>query len=228
LAVNPHLYKKRSFDVLKDLDPVSQVGSVPNVLITNPALGLQSPADLIKLARQADQTLTYSSPGVGSQAHLAAEVFARKHGLTLNHIPYNSVSAAITDVAGGHVDLMFAQLPSALGFIQGKTVTLLGIAAQQRSPLLPDTPTLTESTGETYGDFISWSGLMAPAGTPIAIREKIARDLKHVMDNTDLNRVLASSGTVGIGSTPQQLDAAIREDYERYGRIIADLKLALD
>ena len=77
-------------------------------------------------------------------------------------------------------------------------------------------------------DFISWSGLMAPAGTPIAIREKIARDLKHVMDNTDLNSVLASSGTVGIGSTPQQLDAAIREDYERSGRIIADLKLALD
>lgn len=228
LAVNPHLYKKRSFDVLKDLDPVSQVGSVPNVLITNPALGLQSTADLIKLAQQPGQNLTYSSPGVGSQAHLAAEVFARKHGLTLNHIPYNSVSAAITDVAGGHVDLMFAQLPSAMGFIQGKTVTLLGIAAQQRSPLIPDTPTLTESTGETYGDFISWSGLMAPAGTPIAIREKIARDLKYVMDNTDLNRVLASSGTVGIGSTPQQLDAAIREDYDRYGRIITDLNLALD
>lgn len=228
LAVNPHLYKKRPFDVLRDLDPVSQVGSVPNVLIVNPALGVKTTADLLSLAKKSEQTLTYGSPGVGSQAHLAAEVFARKHDLTLTHIPYNSVSAAITDVAGGHVDLMFAQLPSALGFIQGKTVSLLGIAAQQRSPLLPDVPTLTESTGQDYGDFISWSGFMAPASTPIAIREKIARDIRHVMDTTDLKQALASSGTLGIGSTPQELATTIRNDYEHYGRIIADLKLVLD
>lgn len=228
LAVNPHLYKKRPFDVFKDLDPVSQVGSVPNVLIVNPALGVQTAAELLELARQPERSLTYGSPGVGSQAHLAAEAFARKHALALTHIPYNSVSAAITDVAGGHVDLMFAQLPSALPFIQGKTVTLLGMAAGQRSPLLPNAPTLTESTGEHYGDFVSWSGFMAPAGTPLAVREKIAHDIRQVMDSTDLKQVLAGSGTVGIGSTPQELSDAMRADYERYGRIITDLNLALD
>lgn len=228
LAVNPHLYKKRPFDVFKDLDPVSQVGSVPNVLIVNPALGVQTAAELLELARQPERSLTYGSPGVGSQAHLAAEAFARKHALALTHIPYNSVSAAITDVAGGHVDLMFAQLPSALPFIQGKTVTLLGMAAGQRSPLLRNAPTLTESTGEHYGDFVSWSGFMAPAGTPLAVREKIAHDIRQVMDSTDLKQVLAGSGTVGIGGTPQELSDAMRADYERYGRIIADLNLALD
>ncbi|WP_341668774.1 Bug family tripartite tricarboxylate transporter substrate binding protein [Alcaligenes sp. SDU_A2] len=228
LAVNPHLYKKRPFNVFKDLEPVSQVGSVPNMLIVNPALGVTDAAGLLALARQPGRTLTYGSPGVGSQAHLAAEAFASKHALTLNHIPYNSVAAAITDVAGGHVDLMFAQLPSALPFIQGKTVTLLGIAANQRSPLMPEAPTLSESTGEQYGDFISWSGLMAPAGTPLALREKIARDIQNVMNTTDLKQVLAGSGTVGIGSTPQELAATMRADYARYGHIISDLNLILD
>lgn len=228
LAVNPHLYRKRPFDVLKDLAPVSQVGAVPNVLVVSSRLGVSSARDLVALARTKPGGLSYSSPGIGSQAHLAAEMFAERIGAKLLHVPYNGVSAALADVAAGQVDLMFAQLPTALPFIKDGRVRALGIASERRSELMPDMPTLAEETGLSFGDAVSWSGLMAPAGTPLALREAIARKVTAAMRSADVQERLRAQGTVGLGGTPQELAAAIARDYERYGKLIRTLNIQLD
>ncbi|HYG45692.1 MAG TPA: tripartite tricarboxylate transporter substrate binding protein [Bordetella sp.] len=229
LAVNPHLYRRRPFDVLKDLSPVSKVGAVPNILVVSKTLGVRDAKGLIAAARaKPPGTITYSSPGVGSQAHLAAEIFSERAGIKMLHIPYNSVSAALTDVAGGQVDVMFSQLPTALPFIEAGKVQALGMATEARSVLMPDMPTLKEATGLSFGDAISWSGLMAPADTPLALRQKIAQSVSRVMQSAEVQQKLAALGTVGLGGTPQELSQAISDDYQRYGEIVQRLDIRLD
>lgn len=228
LAVNPHLYRKRPFDVVKDLDPVSQVGATPNVLVVSNGLGVSTGRDLVALAKSKAGGLTFSSPGVGSQAYLAAEMFAEQIGVRMLHVPYNSVAAALSDVAGERVDLMFAQLPTALPFIKDGRVRALGMASEKRSTLMPDMPTLAEVTGVSIGDAVSWSGLMAPAGTPLALREAIAKSVTAAMRSPDVQEKLGALGTVGLGGTPQELAAAIARDNERYGKVIRKLNIHLD
>lgn len=228
LAVNPYLYRKRPFDVLKDLTPVSQVGAVPNVLVVSNGLGVSSGRDLIALAKSKVGGLSYSSPGVGSQAHLAAEIFAERIGVKLMHVPYNSVSTALSDVAGGQVDLMFAQLPTALPFIKDGRVRAFGIASENRSILMPEMPTLAEETGVSIGEAVSWSGLLAPAGTPLALREAIAKRVTAAMQSPDVQERLKTLGTVGLGGTPDGLAAAIARDSQRYGKVIRTLNIQLD
>ncbi|MBN9472937.1 MAG: tripartite tricarboxylate transporter substrate binding protein [Burkholderiales bacterium] len=226
LAVNPHLYRKRPFDIARDLAPVAQVGAVPNVLVVSNTLGVADAKALIAKAKAG--RLSYSSPGIGSQAHLAAEIFAGRAGVNLLHVPYNSVSAALADVAGGQIDMMIAQLPAALPFIRGGRVKALGVVAEQRSPLVPEMPTLKETTGLSFGDAVSWSGLMAPAATPLALREKIARAVTQAMRSPQAQELLARQGTVGLGGTPDDLSKAIAEDSRRYGEVIKALDIRLD
>lgn len=228
LAVNPHLYRKRPFNVLTDLTPVSQVGAVPNVLVVASGRGVSNARELIALAKSRPDGLSYSSPGIGSQAHLAAEMFAERAGVKLLHVPYNGVAAALSDVAGGQVDLMFAQLPTALPFIKDGRLRALGVASEKRSELVPDMPTLAEETNLPFEDAISWSGLMAPAGTPLPLRERIARSVTAAMRSPDVQQKLRAQGTVGLGGTPQELAAAIAKDHERYGKVIRTLNVQLD
>ena len=161
-------------------------------------------------------------------ACLAAEIFAGRAGVGLLHVPYNSVSEALADVAGGQIDMMIAQLPAALPFIRGGRVKALGVVAEQRSPLVPEMPTLKEATGLSFGDAVSWSGLMAPAGTPLALREKIARAVTRAMRSSQARELLARQGTVGLGGTPDNLSKAIAEDSRRYGQVIKALDIRLD
>lgn len=228
LAVNPHLYKNRPFKIDTDLTPVSQIGAVPNVLVVSSKLGVKDVNELIELANTKGRVLSYGSPGVGSQGHIAAEIFEQKHQLNFQHIPYNGVSNALTDVVGGHIDLMFVQLPTALPFLKDDSIKVLGVAAQNRTPLLPDMNTLQEVTGENYGDAISWSALMAPKDTPYEIREKIASSIAHIMQTTDFKEKLASMGMEAVGSKPEELQATIERDSAHYQAIIKEMKISLD
>ena len=123
---------------------------------------------------------------------------------------------------------MFAQLPAALPFIKDGRVRALGMASEKRSVLMPEIPSLSEETGLSLGDAISWSGLMAPAGTPLALREAIARSVTAAMRSADVQEKLRTQGTVGLGGTPQELASAILHDYERYGKVIRSLNIQLD
>lgn len=148
-------------------------------------------------------------------------------GLSLQHIPYNSVPAALTDVAGGQIDMMFAQLPAVLPFVKSGRVKVLAVAADARTPLLPDLPTLGEVGGPSIGDAISWSAVMAPAGTPLALREKIAAGIASAIQSPQVREKLAAQGLIGLGGTPQQLEQAWRQDYERYGAAVKAMHIQL-
>lgn len=227
LAVNPHLYKSRPFSIDDDLTPVTQMGAVPNLLVVSSQLGVNDVNELVELAKTSDKKISYSSPGLGSQAHIAAEIFREKHELDLQHVPYNSVSNALVDVIGGHVDLMFVQLPTVQSYLEDESLNVLGVAARERSPLLPDLNTIQEITGEDYGDAISWSALMAPKDTPIEIRLQIAEAVAHVMESTELKQRLNNMGIEAIASTPEALQEAINRDSQYYKDIISTLKIEL-
>src|SRR5690625_807941 len=225
LAVNPHLYKSRPFSIDEDLAPVTQMGAVPNLLVVSSLLGVNDVNELMKLAKNRDKKISYSSPGLGSQAHIAAEIFGKKHELNLQHIPYNSVSNALVDVVGGHVDLMFVQLPTLKSHLEDERLNILGVAARERTPLLPDLNTIQEITGVDYGDAISWSALMAPKDTPYEVRLHIAEAVAQVMESDELKERLNSMGIEAISSTPEELQEAISRDSQYYKEIITELKI---
>lgn len=227
LAVNPHLYKSRPFSIDEDLTPVTQMGAVPNLLVVTSQLGVNDVNELVELAKTSDKKISYSSPGLGSQAHIAAEIFGEQHELELQHVPYNSVSNALVDVMGGHVDLMFVQLPTVKSHLEDDRLKILGVAARERTPLLPDLNTIQEITGVDYGDAISWSALMAPKDTPHEIRLQIAEAVAQVMESTELKQRLSSMGIEAIANTPEELQEAISRDSQYYKEIISELEIEL-
>jgi tripartite-type tricarboxylate transporter receptor subunit TctC len=225
LAVNPHLNSKLPYDVFKDLAPVSLIASVHNVLVVNPESGAATVKELIARAKAKPGALTYSTPGVSSQGHIAAEMFNSLFGVTTVHVPYTSMASAVKDVMGGQVDFAFSQMPVALALIQGARLRALGVASPKRSVLLPEVPTISEATGTPEFEAVSWSALMAPAGTPEAVRAGVAGDIQRMLATPEVQARLKSMGAEAVGSTPQELAATMRAESNRYGEIIRKAKI---
>jgi tripartite-type tricarboxylate transporter receptor subunit TctC len=225
LAVNPHLNAKLPYDVFKDLAPVSLIASVHNVLIVHPESRATSVKELIALAKSKPGGLSYSTPGVSSQGHIAAEMFNSLFGVNTVHVPYTSMASAVKDVMGGQVDFAFSQMPTALALIQGGRLRALGVASAKRSTLLPDVPTISEATGTPEFEAVSWSALMAPAGTPEALRAGVAGDIQRMLATPEVQARLKSMGAEAVGSTPQDLAAIMRAESNRYGEIIRKAKI---
>lgn len=222
LAVNPHIYKSRPFDVSRDLAPVVAVGAVPNVLVTPKTADI---APLLAQLRNSTTPHSYSSPGVGSQAHLASEFFNSVFNIQSAHIPFNSVPAALTALAGGHVDYMFAQWPSVQKLAQADKVKVVGLAADKRSEVAPGIPTIDELTGKSFRNFYSWSALMAPRGTAVGVREKIAHDVTEVLNDPKVIERFAELGAQAMGGTPDSLNDLIIKESAVYKKIVEDSKI---
>lgn len=220
LAVNPHLNAKLPYDVFKDLTPVSLIASVHNVLVVKPDSRATSAKELIALAKGRPGALSYSTPGVSSQGHIAAEMFNSMFGMSTLHVPYNSMGAAVKDVLGGQVDFAFAQMPSALALIQGGKLRALGVASERRSSFLPNVPTIAEATGVKQFEAVSWSALMAPAGTPETIRAAAAAEIKRMLAVPEVQERLKSLGAEPVGTTPQELGKIMRAEWQRYEEVI--------
>lgn len=225
LAVNPHLGAKLSYDVFKDITPVSLIASVHNVLVVSPALGVSNLKELIVLAKAKPGVLSFSSPGVSSQGHIAGEMFNFLFGVSTLHVPYNGVGAAVKDVLGGQISFAFVQMPAALPLIQGDKLRALGVASAKRSSLLPNVPTVSEAAGIPEFEAVSWSAVMAPAGTPEAIRNAIAADIHRVVLLPEVQERLKLLGAEPVGSTPQELARVMKEESDRYGAIIRKAKI---
>ena len=225
LAVNPHLNAKLPYDVFKDLAPVSLIASVHTVLVVNPDSKVTSVKELIAAAKAKPGGLSYSSPGVSSQGHIAAEMFNSLFGVSTVHVPYNSVAASVKDVMGGQVDFTFSQMPAAIGVIQGGKLRALGVAGAKRSALLPEVPTVAEAAGIAEFEAVAWSALMAPAGTPEAIRAGVAGDIQRMLATSEVQARLKSMGAEGVGSTPDELARIMRAESNRYAEIIRKAKI---
>ena len=219
-AVNPHLYPKFALDVFKDLTPITLVASVQNVLVVNPSVPAATLAELIALARQKPASLSFASGGSGTQAHLGGEILKSMAGIEINHVAYKGVGDAVRDLLGGHVQLMVAQLPSVLQQIQSGKLRALGLAAAKRTNVLPNLPTLNEAGGFTGFEAVSWYALMAPAGTPKEVINKLQVEIARILALPDIRDKLTGLGGEPVGNTPEQLTAMLKSESARYADVV--------
>src|SRR3954469_16712621 len=174
LATNPTLHKTLPYDPVKDFAPIALIARIPEVLVVNAALPVQSLPDLAKLAKATPGGLTYGSAGAGTAQHLSGVLIASVLGIELTHVPYKGMSPAINDVAGGHIPFMFSPIPFAQPLTQAGKLRMLGVTTAQRIEAIPDVPPLTE-IGVKEFDAVSWFMLVAPAGTPRGVVDRLSR-----------------------------------------------------
>jgi tripartite-type tricarboxylate transporter receptor subunit TctC len=220
-AVNPSLFKELPYD-MKEFAPVSQIAAVNNVLVVAAKSPARSLKELVALGKANDARFTYSSPGAGSQAHLAAELLARAVGIEMTHVPYRGLGPALTDVLNGEITLTFAQLSNAKQLIQSGELRALGIASLERNPTMPDIPTVAEAGDLPGFSAISWYALMAPAHTPEPIIAKLAGEVALIVKMPDVASTLKAVGAEPVGNTPRQLAQIIADDTARWAKVIRD------
>lgn len=226
-SINQSLYGKLPFDPIKDFAPVTLVASVPNVLVVNSTVEAKSVKELIALAKSKPGQLTFASSGNGTSIHLAGELFKAMTGTAMLHIPYKGSAPAITDLLGGQTNMMFDNLPSAMPHIKSGKLRALGVTSVNRSPALPDTPTIAE-TGIGGYDASSWFGVLAPAGTPKEVVAKIHADIVKALSAPDIKERLSSQGAEPVGNTPEQFSQHIRTESLKWAKVVKDSGAKVD
>ncbi len=217
-SIGPSL-QKLPYDPLKDFAPVLHVANVPNVLVVSPGLGVASVKDLVALAKAKPGQLNYASSGVGTIVHLNAEFFRMIAGVDLVHVPYKGTALSIPDLANGNVAMLFDSLASVMPHIRSGKVKPLALNAGERSPLMPEVPTLAEA-GMPQFDRYTWFGMFAPAGTPRDIVGRVQAETVAALKSPDLLKRLAEVGAEPVGSTPEQFVERIRSDTARWAEVI--------
>jgi tripartite-type tricarboxylate transporter receptor subunit TctC len=228
LVVNPHMYSRLAYDVFKDLAPVTRIAAVQNVLVVNPEVPASSMKEFIALARARPGALNFGSPGNGSQAHVGVELLKMQLGLDLVHLPYQGVGPAMKDLLGGRLQLMLAQVPSALPQIKAGKLRALGVASSAPLASLPDVPTIAAAAGLPGYEAVSWYALMAPAGTPKDVVEKIHSDVAKVLQFPEVRERLAGMGAEPSGEAPAELAKRIKVEYDRWGEVVRKANIKAD
>jgi len=219
LAVDPTLYKDPSYDPRKDFAPIGLIAKSALVILVNPALPVYSVADLIALAKKEPGQLNYASAGVGSGMHLGTVYFASEAGIDMTHIPYKGTGPALIDLVGGHVSIYFSSMPSAIGLVKDGKVRALAVTDSKRSPLFPDLPTVAESGLPGYEAVLHY-GIVAPAGTPRPIVEKLNAALREAVTSPDLKEKIAADGAEPLASTPEEYAADIDREETKWSAIV--------
>ncbi|MEM5275838.1 tripartite tricarboxylate transporter substrate binding protein [Cupriavidus taiwanensis] len=227
LAVNKSLYDKPGYDPLKDFAPVASVAYLPNVLVVHPSVPARTVPELLALARKEPAKLTYGSFGNGSSSHLAGELFTHLAGVDITHIPYKGSAASMTDLIGGRITMMFDSVSTALPYIRDKRVRALAVTTQKPSEQLPGVPTLAAAGVPGY-ELTAWFGVVAPAGTPRAVIDRLNGEIVAALKQPDLAARLASQGTVPFPATPAQFGSYIRAQYEKWDGLIKSANIKLD
>jgi tripartite-type tricarboxylate transporter receptor subunit TctC len=224
VTVNPHMYAKMPFDAKKDLAPITNLASGPQVLVVHPAVPAKNVKELVALAKSKPGQLNFGSAGIGSQVHMAAEAFVYAAGIEAQHIPYKGEAVAFTDLAGGQVQFMVGNIAGATGHIQSGRIRALGVTSAKRSPQLPDVPTVAEA-GLPGFENTGWFGFMAPAGTPKAIIDKIHADTVKVLADQEVKDRLTQLGMAPVGNSPADFAREIAVEFERWGKVVSARKL---
>lgn len=227
LTVNPSLYRNVPYDVARDFLPVTALASVPNILVVHPSVPVKSVGELIAYAKSHPGQLNFSSPGPGSGAHLAGELFKSSAGLDMVHVPFNGIAPAVTAVLGGQVQVMFAGASSALPHVKGNKMTALGVASLKRMAAAPELPTIAES-GLPGFDVTSWYGIVAPAGTPMEIVNLLQAAIASVLAQPDSREKLAGLGAEPMGNTPAEFALMIRAETAKWGKIVKDANIRVE
>jgi tripartite-type tricarboxylate transporter receptor subunit TctC len=227
LAVNPALYPRLPYDPLKSFVPVAWVARVPNVLVVNASSSIKTLADLVAAARAKPGRLTYSSGGNGSAANIAFEYFKLKAKLSMLHIPYKGTAPSVTDLLGGQVDATFTGAPTVLTHIRGGKLRALAVSSPQRLAVLPDVPTVAES-GYPGFDADQWYGIVAPAGTPQAVVERLNAEVNKALQTPAAVEQLAGEGAIPTPTTPKAFGELIAREIPRWAEVVKAGNVRLD
>jgi tripartite-type tricarboxylate transporter receptor subunit TctC len=226
-AVNPSLYAKLPYDSVKAFRPVGLVALFPNVVLVNAKFPAQNVGDLIAMAKKSKDAVSYASSGNGSAQHLAGALFESATGVDMVHIPYKGAGIALNDVIGGQVPLFFGNLASTLQHVQSGKLRPLAVTANQRSPILPSVPTLSE-VGVKGAEIYEWNALFVPAGTPQAIVNKVAAALQSALDAPEVKQRIAQLSGEIQRTTPDQAQVFIEQQISLWGRVIKERKIAAE
>ena len=218
-TIVPSLIAKLPYDPAKDFEPVTLINTTPLVVVVHPGVPAKSVTDLVALAKSRPGALNYGSSGSGGSNHLAGELFNAMAGVKMVHIPYKGNAPALTDLVGGHVDLVFNGLTSAFALIKGGKLRALAVTSRERSPVLPDLPTVSE-TGLKGFEAVAWNGLSAPAKTSREIVARVNADVIKIVNAPELKERLKAEGSDPVGSTPDEYARFLRDEIAKWAKVI--------
>lgn len=219
LSTNPSLYDNLTYNPLKDFAPISQLTAAPYVLLVNPTMPAQNVKEFLALAKSAPGKIAYGSTGLGTPGQLAMESIKAIAKVDILHVPFNGSTAMMTALVGGHVMAGFDNMLTAVPFVTSNRLRPLAVSGAKRSRALPDVPTISESALPGFEAYI-WQGVVAPAGTPRAILDKLQTTIAREMNTAEMRERMAGLGVEIIASTPQDFAAFLKRDTERYAEII--------
>jgi tripartite-type tricarboxylate transporter receptor subunit TctC len=226
-AINASLYPKIPFDSVGDFQTVATLAVTPFILIVNPKLPAQNLAEFIALAKEKPGTLTYASSGNGSVNHLLGEMLKTDTGISMLHVPYRGVAPAITDVIGGQVDAAFSSVPSVLQMIRAGNVRALAVSSARRIAAAPEIPTIAESALPGF-DVNPWWGILAPAGTDMAIVRKINTDVADILRTKEMIDFLATQGAEPLITSPEEFLGILRADLVKWAKVVKDAGVTIN
>jgi tripartite-type tricarboxylate transporter receptor subunit TctC len=218
LAINPIMYKKVSYDPLRDFAPITQAASLPNVLVVNPSLPVASVRDLIALAKREPGRLAYASAGVGTSPQMSIELLKSMAGIDMLHVPYKGTTPGVVDLLAGQVQLMTPNVLTALPHIKAGKLRALAVTSGKRSDALPDVPTIAEAGVPGY-ESVQWYGVLAPAGTPRDIVQRLYTEIAKALRAGDVRERLAADGAEPVGNTPEEFAAFIRAEIGKWAKV---------
>jgi len=226
-GINPGLYKKVPYDPVKDYAPVTLIASYPLILAVNPGVPVKNVKELIALAKGKPGTVRFGSSGNGSPGHLSGEIFKGMAGVDMVHVPYKGGAPSTLAVLSGEVQITFATLPGAMPHIKSGKLNGPAVTTAKRSPALPEVPTIAEA-GLPGFDVSSWAGLMAPAGTPKAVVQKLNTATVKALANPDMRARLAGEGAEPVGNTPEQFAAFVKVELAKWALAIKQAGAQID
>lgn len=219
LAINKSIYAHPGYDAEKDFAPITEAGTVPNVLLANATVPANNVSELVAYAKSHPKTLTIASMGAGTTGHLCGEMFQRGAGIDLVHVAYRGSAPALQDMLGGHVNVMFDNLPTALPLVKAGTLKAFAVTSAQRSESLPNVPTLAEA-GITGFEATSWFGFVAPAATPAPILERLNNEIVKALNDPDVREKLQAQGVTTIANTREEFARVISSETSKWKAVV--------
>lgn len=227
LTINPNLLARMPYDTLRDFSPITLATISPFIVVLHPSVPVRSVRELVALAKAKPGQLNFGSAGNGSVGHFSAEQFKSLAGVNLVHVPYKGAGPAVTDLVGGHLDLMFENLPTVLPHVRSGKLRALAVGTKKRSVLVPEYPTISEAGVPGYESSTAF-GVLAPAKTPAAVIGRLNQEIVKILNSPDIRERLSAQGLEAAGGTPQQYAAHLREELAKYGRIVKVAGIKID
>jgi tripartite-type tricarboxylate transporter receptor subunit TctC len=226
LAVNVTMRKQLPYDPRKDLTPIALLARVPFVLVVNPSLPIRSVADLVKLAKEKPGQISFGTPGPGTFHHLNAEMFKSIFGLDLVHVPYKGSAPALNDLVGGHIQMMFCDVPPAMSLIQAGQIRALGVTTKERVPAVADIPPLAE-VGVPGFDTASWHTVTTTGNVPKPIVDKLSGEIRGIMSDPSVTDALVKDGAIPqLSPSPEEMKRFVESEISRWGKVVEQAGLA--